>query len=291
MKQVIYIDVLIFLNIFVNYFLLLTVSVLLKSKVSRYRILSGAFFGGIFSLTALLPEFSPILSVFFRLLTATVLVVTAFGCKTFRFFIKHFLSLLTATFLFAGLMGGIWLIFRPNGMIYKNSAVYFDISIWLLVLSTVFCYITISLLNRFFKRNPAVSITYEASFEINGIQISAEAMLDTGNTLTELFTGYPVLICTYRLIESDFPNEIKSVFRNGFTNETNLSESWIKKIRLVCLNTVSGNANLVAFRPDRMILKNLDSTKETNEVYIAVSNKTEYINEKFDMLINPKIFN
>ena len=291
MKQVIYIDVLIFLNVFVNYFLLLSVSLLLRTNVRKHRILSGAFIGGIFSLSALLPEFSAVFSVLLRIFIATVLVIITFGYKTFQFFIKHFFSLLISTFLFAGLMNGIWLIFRPNGMIYKNSAIYFDVSIWLLVISTVCCYIAVTLVSRLFSRNPHTALTYKVLFEINGIQITAEAMLDTGNTLTEIFTGYPVLICTYRLIEKDFPEEMKTIFRNGLTNDTQPDENWIKKIRLVSLKTVSGNSNLVSFRPDSLIIKGLDYTKETNEAYIAVSNKSEYINEKFDMLINPKILN
>ena len=54
-------------------------------------------------------------------------------------------------FIFAGLMLAVWLVFKPSGMVYNNAAVYFDIDVKLLVLSTVVCYVVLTLFSKLFK--------------------------------------------------------------------------------------------------------------------------------------------
>ncbi len=52
----IYIDVLVCLNFIVNYFLLLATGKFLSRPCKRWRMLLGAFLGGLYSLYILLPE-------------------------------------------------------------------------------------------------------------------------------------------------------------------------------------------------------------------------------------------
>ena len=52
----IYIDILVCLNVIVNYFLLLASGKFLSRPYKRWRILLGAFLGGLYSLYILLPQ-------------------------------------------------------------------------------------------------------------------------------------------------------------------------------------------------------------------------------------------
>ena len=55
MKQVIYIDVLIIVNLFVNYFILLTTSKFLNLKLKLSRLILGEILGAIYSLYIFIP--------------------------------------------------------------------------------------------------------------------------------------------------------------------------------------------------------------------------------------------
>ena len=58
---VVYIDVLLGVNLFVNYFLLLAVGRFLHLAVRRLRLLAGAAVGAVFSLSILLPPLPAVL--------------------------------------------------------------------------------------------------------------------------------------------------------------------------------------------------------------------------------------
>ena len=51
----IYIDVLITVNIFIDYFLLMLTKKIIGSNIKYFRVIIGSIVGGLFSLTALLP--------------------------------------------------------------------------------------------------------------------------------------------------------------------------------------------------------------------------------------------
>ena len=55
MKEVIYIDVLIAVNLFINYFLIISTAKFLHLKTQKSRLILGEILGGIYSLYILLP--------------------------------------------------------------------------------------------------------------------------------------------------------------------------------------------------------------------------------------------
>ena len=147
-KTKIYVDVLVVINIFINYFLLSAASLIVRLKPKRIRLAAGAFAGGAYSLVIFLPNIPNILSVFMNFCMSVLLVLIAFAPKKITVFIKEFAAFFAVNFIFAGLMLAVWLVFKPSGMVYNNAAVYFDIDVKLLVLSTVVCYAVLTLFSK-----------------------------------------------------------------------------------------------------------------------------------------------
>ena len=69
--MVIYIDVLLALNLFVNYFLLLCSSILMHRQTRRRRLLLGALIGSSFSFLIFLPDFGFIFTLITKLFFAS----------------------------------------------------------------------------------------------------------------------------------------------------------------------------------------------------------------------------
>ena len=78
MKQTIYIDVLLAVNIFINYFLLLAAAKFLAVKRIRLRILAASILGAAYSLTMLLPSIPMVLALLMKLVMSASLVFVAF---------------------------------------------------------------------------------------------------------------------------------------------------------------------------------------------------------------------
>ncbi|MBQ7653662.1 MAG: sigma-E processing peptidase SpoIIGA, partial [Clostridia bacterium] len=207
MKQVIYIDELLFINTAVNYFLLLTTSLFQKTKVNKFRILLGAFVGGLASFSVFLPKLSFPLSLLLRLFVAFILTAVTFGFRSFAYFGKHLCTLFLSTALFGGLMSAVWLMFKAQTAVYINSAIYFDVNIFVLIFSSAGCYLMIYLFRKIFKRNLPVEMICEIEIEIFEKSVKGKGMLDTGNSLREVFSSFPVAVCTRKLCMPLLPDK------------------------------------------------------------------------------------
>lgn len=288
MQQVIYADVLVILNLFITFFLLLATEFFTKEKAKRWRIFLGALAGGFYSLQVFLPEMGVILNLLSRVIAGLVITFISFGFKTYKRFLKLFLVFLLMTFVFAGLMIGLWIIFRPEGMLLNNSTVYFGISLPVLIVSTTVCYVITKFISKILLKNKPQQSIFDFILEIDGHKLKGRAMLDTGNTLCESFSGYPAVICTYDFLKDIFPPESENFFKGEVTDLHKISDSkWQRRIRLVSFSTVAEKGVLPSFRPDKLIVS--DSV-ETDKVFVSVISRKKYINESFDMLLNPNLF-
>ena len=159
LKTVIYADILIVVNIIVNYLLLRATSAITGCTHKTLRILLAAASGGLFSLMIFIENIPFLLNLIIKGLFLVFMVYVAFGCKSLKAFFKCCAAFFLSNFAFAGIMLALSITVMPNAAIYKNGVVYFDVDILTLTVSSVVCYAVISLISRFTKsRVPQKSI-------------------------------------------------------------------------------------------------------------------------------------
>ena len=123
MEQDIYVDILVFLNTVINFFLLLVTAALAGRERKTGRILAAAFFGGIYALILLLPQLNGPVLTLPRIAAAAIMTAVAFPFRSIRTFLFQCGLLYLAGFLFAGLMVAIWILFsHPGNGISAGSA-------------------------------------------------------------------------------------------------------------------------------------------------------------------------
>ncbi len=268
LKQTIYLDVLIGVNLIINYFLLLAVSKFLSLPVKRIRLVAAALLGAACSLTILLPEVPMLLSLFIKLAMAATIVLAAFPFGGLKELLRRTAAFFIMSFSFAGFMLALWYFIAPQGMVIKNSVVYFDISPLLLIAMTVVCYMVVRIINRITGRQAPETLFCRIKIHYNGQTVSCLAKVDTGNTLTEPFSNYPVAVVNEKCIPGIVPKE-----ESG-------------KIRLVPFHAVSGGGLLPAFKPDLLTVICGDKQIEIHNVYVAVT-KSKF--GEFGALLNPDL--
>ena len=77
--ETIYIDVLLVLNIYVNFFLIRSASKIMHTPVKNYRCILASVYGSLFSLLILAPEMGVLLNFLIKLAAAFTIVLAAFG--------------------------------------------------------------------------------------------------------------------------------------------------------------------------------------------------------------------
>lgn len=272
MSQVVYVDVLLALNLFINYLLLLSGACLLREKVQRWRLLLGAALGAIYALVIFLPELPNVVSVLLKAVFCVTIVLAAYPVHGIRHFGKLAACFLAANFIFAGLMMGLWFLFRPKGMVYQNGTVYFDISITLLIFTAIVCYGLTVLFSRLFRHRAPENQVYDLQIELNGKTLRTQALLDTGNSLSDCFTDTPVILLEYAHAQTLLPPELKEFFRSRPSELHAPPGASELGFRLIPYHSVGGTGLLPAFRPQRVLIYDTQKQMEAKDVLVAVVN-------------------
>lgn len=280
--MVVYADVLLIVNLFVNYALLLCSSMIMKKHTQRLRILLGASIGAFYGFVVFLPEL-PSLAEFALRFAATVLIVLgAFGYKNLPSFLRSFFTFFAVSFAFGGIMLVLWVTVAPIGMIYNNGAVYFDIDLAVLAISTVVSFGVVSLIAHFTARRAPKDSVALVKISYKGKEVKLTALVDTGNSLCETFSGYPVVLGEAESLEKIMPDAVRT-----FIDGDDVSSS--PEMRLVMHKTVSGTGVLPVFRPDYIEVKSVSHSIKTSEVYVAVT-KNNLARGEYEMILNPVLF-
>ena len=225
----VYADVLVIVNLYVDYILLRLVKGFLRLSPPGYRLVRGALAGGALSLVGLLPLpgwAGPMASGASALLTA----LAAFAPLGRKLMLRCWLSLWGASFLLAGAVLFV-LQFVPAGhMAVVGGAVYFDLSLPVLFFTTCGAYIVFKLAEKLLPAGqsaPLVRLTVTNRGESRELWAKA----DTGCELREPFSGLPVIVSEREALSGLAPEE------GG-------------PMRLVPFGSLGGEGLLYAFRPD-----------------------------------------
>ena len=276
--MIVYADVLIFLNLIINYFLLLAVSKILKKTPKTRWLVLSAFVGALSSLYIFLPQTSFLIETLFKIAVSMFMTIIAFGFKGVKAYIKSVLLLFGVTVGFGGLMYAIWLTFSPNGMVINNSVVYFDISLIALIGFTVAGYIIFSILYRVFSKTATFAERCDITLFANEKSVKVTAIVDTGNSIEDAFSMGEIIIVDKSVAIKLFECED---FQINFKTKS--------RYRMLPCATVSGTDVLEGLRCDRAEVKYKNQSITLNRPILAIS-KTP-LPDGNDAIINPKILN
>lgn len=255
----VYVDVLIILNVYVNYFLLRTTSKLTHSPMKTWRCIAASFYGSLFSLLILAPKLPTALTFAIKLAAAVTIVIMAFGVHGFKRLAKNSAAFFAANFIFAGVIYAVYSWFRPQFVHFSNSYFYIDFSLVILVVTTAVLYGAVSLLRRF--TDSSHDDQSRVIIRTDTRTIGLDGLADTGNGLVDCFSGRPVIICG--------KDDIGSISA---------------RLRLIPCSTVSDSGVIPVFRPDEvMIINTVTGEKKPVDVMVGIGESSG------KAIYNPKI--
>lgn len=286
--MVIYIDVLLALNLFVNYFLLLSVAKFLHTRVRRLRILLSAVIGATFSLLIFLPDFGFIVTFIVKLILGTLLTVTTFGFKRKQLFIKTLICFWGANFLFGGVMLLIWITLSPNNMFYNNGIIYMGISPIVLILGSVSSYCVVCAVNFILSKRVQKERLCKIHIKVDENETSLSALIDSGNNLIDPLSGLSVIVCEFSAIARLLPEELYPYFADPVSNPDLPEISWKNRVRIVPFHAIGASGMLGAFLPDNCHVY-IKGTEKEIEALVGVT--TDRLSDgEFTAIIREQVF-
>ena len=213
MALVIYIDVLLVVNLYINYFLVRGTSLMLRRKVSPRRVILASAVGAVGSLLILVPDLNPILCVLIKIALGIGITFAAFGRQNKIDFLISSLSFLVVSFIFGGAMTALWNIAAPAGIFVRNGTAYFDIPIIAAALFTAALYGGFRVFRTIIDRRKPQSHAV-VRIRNGAAEVTLDGLADTGNSLRDSFTGKPVVITSIGKVAEISPPQVTN-YLNG----------------------------------------------------------------------------
>ena len=274
--MVIYADVLFVLNMYVNFFILKLTFALLKVKTAFLRLILASLLGAAGAFYILLPTTNFLSDILFRLFMSLALILVAAGYKNVKILLRQVGVFFAASFLYAGVMIGLWAVFKIKTIAVKGGVVYMDISPAVLIISTLICYIIISLIRFFTARQAPLANRCSLTIMAGQKMVTATAIIDTGHSLTDAITGKSVVVIDSTVANGLFDplptiNDLQNCPSAGF--------------RVVPYSAVGGHGLLVAFTPGKITAQIGQNNPLEINALCAVTN--EPLGDDYSAIISP----
>ena len=216
-----------------SYMLLRLTARLTHTHLRFGRALLGASAGSLSSLLVLLPPMPFVLTLLCKLLTAVLLCLAAFGIRDRRLFVWHVICFLGLSCVLAGMLLALT---ATGNVYYANGCWYPVISLRMLVLCTAAAYALLTLLSQIRQRTGAADGSYEVRIRYGTHTVCLDGLADTGNSLTDFFTGKPVIVCSQAALGDMIPPQP------------------CKGFRPLPYSTAAGDGLLTVFTPDETVI-------------------------------------
>lgn len=212
--MIIYVDLVFFLNLIIDFLLLLSISIILKRNVKLYRIILGSLLG---SISTLLVFFSinNLLLMIIKLIISISMVLVTFSYKDKNYFFNNLIYLY-----FMGILLGGFLYLLNIEAGYK--------SISLIAISPIILFI-------YAKKTKSLGVNYKFHYKVDLYYkdnlYKFNAFLDSGNKLYDQYKKRPIILIHEDKISFDY-----------------------EKGLLVPYHTASGDGLLKCIKVDKIII-------------------------------------
>lgn len=224
--------------------------------------MTGSLLGGISSLIIFAPDMGMLLSLITKLLFSLIIVFTVYNPKRLKTALKQTGYFFGVSFAFAGIMLFVSSLPGVSIISYNNGIAYIDLSMFSLIAAAVVCYTVTGILNKLTCHSQEGSILYNIKIRCGDKTVSLPSVLDTGNSLSDPFSGESLIIASKADVEILLPQGVK----NYIAGNLNRCDA----IRLVPCSTVTGESVLPVFRAEEVVISGTGVNKRLCNVGIAV---------------------
>lgn len=252
--MVVYIDLLLCFNLLVHFCLLSSTALLVGQRVKKGRLLLGAVLGSLFSFAIFL-KLNAAAFMLLKTVMAVSLILAVFGFTSTQAFIKRTLVFLAVNFVYAGVMEGIAFAFAPHGMVYQSGVAYFGVSTGQYVAGLLAGYLILRAFVLIFSKRGEEGYEAKVTVRCKEKEAVLKAFYDSGNRMTDLYSGRGVLILSPDAVSKLLPDALVQGFINGELTEE--AEQYGVKARLIPMKTVGGGGLMTIFEADEIIINDL----------------------------------
>jgi stage II sporulation protein GA (sporulation sigma-E factor processing peptidase) len=294
-----YLDVIWFLNVCVDFILLWLTGLILKRQFALWRISIGSLIGSAIIILSFSPYAYVVGNPLVKLLFSLLMVFSAFGYKRLRYYLTNLLMFYFVTFLTGGILIGAhyFLTFDPGA---ETTVLLASIKGFGDPISWVFVMLALPIAWYFSKGRmdsvEHVKIQYDQLVDviirIGEFEFTVKGLVDSGNQLQDPITKSPVMIVSVSSLKDAVPEEVQILCEEAediFSGQKNLEVQWSDRLRIVPAQSVGRKSQLLAaVKPDSITLKDHESSWSANGL-IVFRQEPLSADESFGAIVHPRM--
>lgn len=228
------------------------------------------------------PISSIVLQLLYRLTVSCLVIGVAFPRGDIRLFLKATGVFYAVSFLMAGAVAGLLWAFPTSGFYTKNGSLYYNLNPLVLLGAIAAAYGAVTLFDRFNARRVAGSEIYRLTVRRQGREVKLLALADSGNRLTEPFSGLPVVVTSASSVWKLLDDEEKKQVVSRTPSESLPGVRW-----LLC-RSATHPAMLPAIRPDDITVE-YEGKQFSVGAYLALAREPIGEEGSYSAVFNPRM--
>lgn len=205
----IYIDIVLIENLLMNSIILYATSIVLKVKIKAIRLILASLIGAIYSIIAYVSTLEIYTNILLKFILSIIIIYVAYNPQTAKKMWKELMTFYMISFVFGGAAFALIYIVKPQDILMKNGLFLGTYPLKTVMLGAIVAFVLIITVFAIAKNKIAKKDMFcEIKFKLNGKEIGAKAMIDTGNLLKEPITNTPVIVVEHTLLYECVPKEI-----------------------------------------------------------------------------------
>lgn len=252
----VYVDLILMLNFFIDFNILLSVSILLKRKTDINKILIGSFIGSL-SVLFLFIKISNKWLFLYKIIMCFVMCIVSYRFETIKYTFKNFIFTYLTSFVLGGFLNYLnsELAYKRIGLIYYHKGISINF-IFIMILTPLLLFIYV-------KENKLLRLNYNNYFDVSimykGNSYEYVGYLDSGNKVKDPIFKIPVIFIDKRKLVFDI-NEFE--------------------MNLVPITTANGSKLIKCFKSSIKV-----NNKLFNKVYVGIMDNVINI-DGVDVILN-----
>lgn len=296
-----YLDVIWLLNWLFDCLLLYWTAIILKRRAAAWRIILGGLIGSSIIVLAFTRYHYMVDNLYMKLSFSVFMVVAVFGFIRLKVFLKNLASLYLVTFLSGGILMGLHYLFQFN-IHTLHPGMGAGINRFGDPVSWMFVMFGFPLAWQFSKRafgsmemtNIAFEQKARVHVKMDGYELSADGLIDSGNQLYDPLNRSPVMIVSLEGADvTGIPIDVLELTRNPdilLKQQGSFEYTWSGRMRIIPSKVVGNDHQLlIAFKPDWIKIHHNDKVYHVKKGLVSFTVQKLSSDQSYQCIVHPKM--
>lgn len=271
----VYIDVIFFENLFMNYIILLATSIISRIRVNHLKLIIASMIGAIYSVISFLPQIKKESGIIIKIILSILIILIAYTPKNIKKLISELLVFYLTSFAFGGCAFFLIYVMKPEKVFSLEGILIGNYPIKIAMLGGIIgFYIIIYSFKTIKNKVNKKDIFCDIEININNKKDIVKMMIDTGNMLKDPISKAPVVIVESERMGKILPKiVIDSISEILGGDEKNilekLPEEYSSKIRIIPFSSIGRKHGMIlGIKADD--IKIIDEEKIIKNVIVGI---------------------